>query len=78
MTGTKPVVLHLRNCVGTNKKAYQETLNHITIGGCTQMKQVVDVVESCKKEVNILLVPLDQKNRLINLMYQDANTEIRV
>ena len=62
------VKMFSRACVGKANEAYNN-ITSTTIGGCVAIKQVVDIVESSKKEANVIFHPFDKNYPLIDFIY---------
>ena len=62
-----------RPCVGKKEKEEYSSISPHTLGGCKEIRQVVDIVKAAKGTRSVLFHSVKRENELIDFIYQDKN-----
>jgi hypothetical protein len=70
LSAAKPHKFHGRACVGIKDKLYSVE-KQFTLGGCTGIQQVRDIITAARNEPNVIFHSTDPQYPLIDFIYQD-------
>lgn len=69
---TQATTLYGRKCVGKKHQDYKNCIQ-ISLGGCTGIRLVLDIVAAASNEENVVFHSVDRRHPLIDFAYQDKH-----